>query len=139
MCVFLDWFLGVGHGLLVVFNLFGWTYWRTRFAHLIVISLTMLSWGVIGCFYGLGYCPLTDWHWRVKRKLGEWDLPNSWIKYYYDRITGFDSDPLTVDWFVGVLGIGAFFVSLTWNSISWWKRRRQRTQDEGGQGSGTGD
>jgi hypothetical protein len=26
-----------------------------------------LSWFGLGLFYGIGYCPSTDWHWRIKR------------------------------------------------------------------------
>ena len=31
----------------------------------------------LGAVYGWGYCPCTDWHWDVKRRLGETGLPRS--------------------------------------------------------------
>jgi len=44
---------------------------KTRKANLILLLLTGLSWFGLGIFYGWGYCPLTDWHWKVLRELGE--------------------------------------------------------------------
>jgi hypothetical protein len=38
----------------------------------------------------MGYCPVTDWQWEVKEKLGETDLPASFIKYFADKISGND-------------------------------------------------
>ncbi|HUR31773.1 MAG TPA: hypothetical protein VMZ69_10110 [Saprospiraceae bacterium] len=43
---------------------------KTRKAHLLVIDLTIASWFIIGLWKGFGYCFLTDWHWRIKEKLG---------------------------------------------------------------------
>jgi hypothetical protein len=37
-----------------------------------------------------GYCPLTDWHFNILYKLGETDLPISYIKYLIDRLAGLD-------------------------------------------------
>ena len=66
-------------------------------------------------FYGWGYCPCTDWHWEIKRRLGEVDLPNSYIKYYADKLTGISWDPLTVDLTVLTLGLLAFALSFWLN------------------------
>ena len=80
----LDILFVVFHTLLVGFNMLGWAWRRTRRLHLITISVTLLSWFGLGVVYGWGYCPLTDWHWDVKRVLGETALPASWMKYYLD-------------------------------------------------------
>ncbi|HPF94086.1 MAG TPA: DUF2784 family protein, partial [Tenuifilaceae bacterium] len=61
----LDVFFVAFHTLLIAFNLFGWIWWRTRKANLITLLLTGLSWIGLGLFFGIGYCPLTDWHWQV--------------------------------------------------------------------------
>jgi hypothetical protein len=37
-------------------------------------------------WYGIGYCPVTDLQWHVKEKLGEINLPSSFIQYYADKI-----------------------------------------------------
>ncbi|MDE2803640.1 MAG: DUF2784 domain-containing protein [Gemmatimonadota bacterium] len=76
------------HTALIVFNVLGWAWRRTRRFHLLTISATLLSWFGLGIVYGWGYCPLTDWHWQVKRALGETGLPASWVKYYLDELTG---------------------------------------------------
>lgn len=98
---------------------------RTRRLHLAVISLTVLSWFGLGMFYGIGYCPCTDWHWQVKRALGEVELPVSYVKYYLDRFTGLDLDPMAIDVSVAVLGVGALLVSLVLN-LRDWKRTHAR-------------
>ena len=83
---------------MVLFVLFGWIPKPTRKAHLIVIVLILISWLGIGLHKGvIGYCPLTDWHWDIKRDLGERSLPNSFIEYMLEKITGMDLDRKLVD------------------------------------------
>lgn len=72
----------------MVFNLTGWIWSRTRKLHLITLIATVTSWFILGIWYGFGYCVLTDWHWSIKEKLGETNLPNSFVKYIADKITG---------------------------------------------------
>ena len=112
----LDIFFVVFHTSLVAFNLTGWIWEKTRRLHLLTILLTCLSWFGLGIFYGFGYCPSTDWHWQVKRKLGEVDLPASYVKYYLDMVTGLDWNPLVVDLTVAVLGTGALTISAILNA-----------------------
>ncbi len=111
----------VFHTALIVFNLLGWAWRRTRRLHLFTISATLLSWFGLGVTYGWGYCPLTDWHWRIKLMLGETALPASWIKYYLDRITGIDWSPAVVDASVVGSALGALVLSL---ALNWRDRRR---------------
>ena len=75
------------HLIVTSFNLFGWIWKRTRKLHLIVLAATLFSWLVLGFKYGFGYCFLTDWQWEIKMKLGETNLPNSFIKYFFDKYT----------------------------------------------------
>ena len=103
------------HTLLVGFNTLGWAWTRTRRLHLITISATLLSWFGLGVVYGWGYCPLTDWHWQVKRALGETHLPASCMKYYLDRITGIDWSAAVVDALVIGTALGALAVSVVLN------------------------
>ncbi|MBD3617319.1 MAG: DUF2784 domain-containing protein [Gracilimonas sp.] len=111
----LDYFFVIFHFSLILFNLTGWIWQKTRKLHLYVISVTIFSWIGLGFFYGWGYCPCTDWHWQVKRELGETGLPASYIKYYLDQLFGFSWDSLTVDILVAVLGVGALLVSIVMN------------------------
>lgn len=113
-----DWFFVVFHSSLILFNLFGWIWKKTRKAHLITISLTLLSWGLLGIWYGWGYCPLTDWHWQVLEKLGKTDLPNSYISYLLDRVLGWQPSEKWVDAGTLVLTLWAFGMSVWMN----WKK-----------------
>ncbi|MCW3107811.1 MAG: hypothetical protein JWQ09_2317, partial [Segetibacter sp.] len=61
---------------------------KTKKAHFISILLTAGSWFLLGIWFGWGYCPVTDWQWQVKEKLGEKGLPASFIEYYGEKITG---------------------------------------------------
>jgi hypothetical protein len=107
--------LAAAHLGLTAFNLFGWIWPKTRRLHLVVLGGTLLSWFGLGVFYGWGYCPLTDWHWRVKLRLGERGLPGSFVKYYLDRVTGLSWDPLLVDALALVLAVAALAVSVALN------------------------
>ncbi|HEY2721025.1 MAG TPA: DUF2784 domain-containing protein [Chitinophagaceae bacterium] len=97
MLTFLDITLTAAHFLLIGFNLFGWIWRKTRRAHLITVAATAFSWFILGIWMGWGYCPITEWQWRVKAKLGESNLPNSFIKYYADKISGKNINPSIVD------------------------------------------
>ena len=116
---FLDVFFAVFHFSLVVFNLTGWIWPRTRRLHLLVIGLTVASWFGLGAVYGWGYCPCTDWHWEVKRRLGETDLPNSYVKYYLDRLTGSSWDAGFLDVVVATAGLSALGISIFLNWQQW--------------------
>ncbi len=94
----LDIFFVVFHSSLILFNLFGWIWKKTRILNLIILSLTGASWLFLGLIVGtLGYCPFTDWHFNILYKLGSTDLPNSYIKYLADRITGLSFNASMVD------------------------------------------
>ena len=94
----LDIFFVIFHSSLVLFNIFGWIWKKTRIFNLITLGLTGGSWVFLGMLTGTpGYCPLTDWHFSVLEKLGKTDLPDSYMKYLADRITGLDISASLVD------------------------------------------
>lgn len=97
MLYLLDIFLTLLHLAIIGFNLFGWIWPATRRAHLITVAATGASWFLLGIWFGMGYCPITDWQWEVKERLGERNLPNSFIKYMADKITGRDFDAEFID------------------------------------------
>jgi len=94
----LDIFFLVFHTSVVIFNLFGWILKKLRKLNLVTLILTGSSWLFLGMIVGtMGYCPLTDWHFSILTKLGKTGLPDSYMKYLADRLTGFDIDPGLVD------------------------------------------
>lgn len=122
-----DWFFVLFHSLLIVFNLFGWIRKKWLRYNLLTLLLTGGSWVFLGIFYGLGYCPLTDWHWMVLGKLGNYPETNSYIAYLFKRLIGFEitdsfADALTLWVYLVALGI-----SITLNTMYLIKRKRFTT------------
>ncbi|MFI5159586.1 MAG: DUF2784 domain-containing protein [Sphingobacteriales bacterium] len=93
----LDLLLILLHFVIIVFNLLGWIWKRTRKLHLIVVCATATCWFVLGIWFGIGYCPITDWDWQIKEKLGAHNLPDSFIKYYADIIAGHSVNASLID------------------------------------------
>jgi hypothetical protein len=94
----LDSFFVVFHTSLILFNLFGFLWRKTRLLNLITLLLTGASWLFLGMITGsMGYCPLTDWHFSVLEKLGNTGLPGSYIQYLTLRVTGLDFPPPVID------------------------------------------
>jgi hypothetical protein len=93
-----DIFFVIFHTSLIFFNLLGWIWKQTRKLNLITLSLTGASWLFLGLIVGtLGYCPLTDWHFKILEKTGKTDLPYSYAKYLADRLTGLDINASLID------------------------------------------
>ncbi|MEE9169154.1 MAG: DUF2784 domain-containing protein [bacterium] len=119
MLAFLNIFFFVFHSSLIVFNLFGWTWKKTRLANLITLLLTALSWFVLGIWYGFGFCPCTEWHWQVRIKMGLYDMPASYIKFLVDSMTGLDVNAEIVDVVTLAALILALAGSITTNWLDW--------------------
>ena len=115
MLHFLDGLLTVAHFAIVFFNLFAWIPAYTRKAHLVSITLTAASWFLLGIWFGMGYCPITEWQWQIKERLGETNLPDSFIKYYGDKITGLNLDPGFINTLTAACFAGAAVISLYLN------------------------
>lgn len=93
------------HLLIIGFNLLGWAIPALRKTHFWATMATLFCWLVLGFWHGIGYCPITDWHWQVKSKLGQTDLPNSFIKYFADRLFKINANAVFID----ALTLGFFF------------------------------
>ncbi len=120
-----DIFFVLFHSSIIVFNLFGWIWKKTRAANLVLLLLTGGSWLFLGLIVGtLGYCPFTDWHFSVLGKLGKTDLPSSYIKYLADRITGLNFDSSLVDDVTLYLFLTAFAVSVFLNIRDYITKKR---------------
>ena len=118
---FLDIFFTVFHTCLILFNLFGWIWRKTLRLNLICLLLTAGSWVLLGIFYGLGYCPLTDWHFNILERLGHTDLPSSYISFLVSRLCGLHPEPGFVDAATAWGLILALMASLYLNFKAWFR------------------
>ena len=123
MDAFLDKFFIIFHTLFALFNLFGWIWKKSRKINLLLLSLTLFSWLILGFWYGIGYCPLTEWHWQIRYKLGLYDMPNSYIKFLLDTLTGYDWNEIFVDVGTGLAFGVALIISIILNVLDWRKKR----------------
>lgn len=99
------------HTGFIVFNLFGWIWKTTRRWNLATLLLTALSWFGLGIWYGIGYCPCTHWHWLVLQKLGYTHLPDSYISFLVQSLTGLHFKAATVDAWTAILFFAALVLS----------------------------
>ena len=108
-----DIFFIVFHTALTLFNSLGWILRKTRRLNLITLLLTGASWFILGLFYGIGFCPLTQWHFEILEKLGNTNLPSSYIQYLAHRLSGVMFEAELVDTVTGVV----FFVALVMSVV----------------------
>lgn len=112
--ILLNLFFHATHILIITFTLIGWAFKRTRFIHLLVVLLTLLSWIGLGFFYGWGYCFWTDWHWQVREQLGK-PYPASYIKLLADLVTGSNWEASLIDIITVVVFVFVVCVTLIVN------------------------
>ncbi len=76
---------------LIAFVLFGWIFCETRAATLVLLMLIVFAWYGLGPLLGrgdlIGYCPVTDLHWRVRSKLGLKRPDGGYIQYLAARLS----------------------------------------------------
>ena len=123
MASLLDIFFFIFHILIILFNLLGWIWQKTRKWNLAILLLTGFSWLILGIWYGLGYCPFTEWHWQVRQKLGYHDMPASYIKFLIKSLTGIDLNARLVDIITLVFFLAALIISVFLNKRDWLRRR----------------
>lgn len=124
MLHFLDILFTLLHVIIIGFNLFGWIFPATRKLHFISVIVTAFSWFILGIWFGMGYCPITDWQWRIKEKLGESNLPGSFITYYANKITGGNFSDAFVSRWTLICFLMAALLSVYFNFI---RRRKRKT------------
>lgn len=119
---FLNIFFFIFHTTLILFNLFGWIWKKTRIFNLATLGGTLLSWTVLGIWYGFGFCPCTQWHWLVRMKLGYRDMADSYIKFLVDSLVGGDVNARLVDIAAVLSLLFALGASIFTNVREWRKR-----------------
>lgn len=122
----LDLFLFAAHCIVIGFNLTGWIWKRTRRWHLALVGLTVFSWLVMGFWYGLGYCFLTDWHWQIKRELGETNLPHSFLIYLFNDVMGLGLETDFINNGAGISLATVILLSMVLNFHDYRKNRLSR-------------
>lgn len=123
MLPFLDILFTVLHLLIIGFNLFGWIFPATRKLHFIFILITAFSWFILGIWFGMGYCPITDWQWQIKEEMGERNLPGSFITYFANKITGRSFSDAFINQVTLICFIAAALLSVYVNFL---RRKRSR-------------
>jgi hypothetical protein len=123
MLYLLDFFLTVLHLLIIGFNLFGWIFPATRKLHFISILITAASWFILGIWFGTGYCPITDWQWHIKEQLGERNLPDSFITYFANKISGQNFDEALVNRLTAIFFAAAALLSIY---VNFFKRKNRK-------------
>ncbi len=93
-----------------------------RGAHLALIGLTFFFWFVIARWIGVGvgYCPITDWHWKIKDAYGAGRPQGTYIHHVLQNITGLTLNSDTVDKWVMIGTLVISILSLIVNLIAWW-------------------
>ena len=119
----LDYFFTLLHIIIVGFNLLGWIWPATRKAHFVVVVITASCWLILGIWYGIGYCPITDWQWQIKEQLGAQNLPNSFIKYIVDKISPVSVSSEIIDLLTAGGFAAAAFLSVY---LNFFRRKRSR-------------
>ena len=117
MLYFIDVLLSLLHVVIILFNLSGWIFPATRKVHFISIVITSFCWFILGIWFGWGYCPLTEWQWRIKERLGETNLPASFITWFVNKITGMHFGDTFINLLTLILFISAMIVSVYFNFL----------------------
>lgn len=121
--IFLNYFYFIFHTIFTLFNLFGWILKYTRKIHFITIILTAFSWYILGIWYGWGYCFCTDWHWKVREKLGYIDESSSYIHFLILKLTGINFNEELVIKITIILFFVCLLSSLVLNIFDFLKKR----------------
>ena len=76
------------HISIILFALLGWALPSLRQLHLALLGLTLGSWFILGQWLGIGYCPISDMHWKLKESFGEGRPEGTYIHYILQKLTG---------------------------------------------------
>ncbi|MCP4786981.1 MAG: DUF2784 domain-containing protein [Fuerstiella sp.] len=108
------------HNALIVFNLVGWIWPRTRRLHLLALGATLFSWLVMGAWYGWGYCLCADWHFQIRRQLGLNGGESSYTELLFNQIPG-----VTVSrTFADIVTVGCLMIILIATAAVWIRQWR---------------
>lgn len=109
----------LGHVSIICFVLLGWLIPEARPAHLALSLLTLGSWFILGRWLGESYCPVSDWHWKLKASIGEGRPEGTYITFLLSKLTGKVLDSGQVDRIVVFVTFAVTAVSLILNLRRW--------------------
>jgi hypothetical protein len=110
----------VFHTALIVFNMVGWAFQRTRKWHLVSLGLTAGSWFVAGYWKGWGYCFCTDWHFQVRQARGFQEYDANYIQLLA-RVAADQNWSVS---FAESLALTTFAVIIVCTAVANWPRRK---------------
>ena len=101
------------HIFIILFVATGWIFSALLPYHLALISLTLACWFILGIWFGFGYCPISDWHWKFKGAVGEGRPDGSYIYVVLQRFSQRKLNAAVVDKVVligtlAIMGISLF-------------------------------
>jgi len=113
----------VFHTALILFNVFGWAWARTRRWNLVTLLATAFSWGAMGIWKGFGYCLITDWHWRVREAMGIRENSSSYFVLLVQTLSGWSPPIQLANMVALVVLLGSLSLSIGLNMRDWRRRR----------------
>jgi hypothetical protein len=122
MLAFLDVACFVLHTGLIVFNMIGWRWKKTRAVHRWTLGATICSWFVLGYWYGWGYCICADWHFQIRRELGYVDPDTSYLQLLARQLAGVSVSRTLAD----VVAMTVLVLIVLAATIVWYRDRRAR-------------
>jgi len=117
-------FFWVFHTLLILFNVFGWLWSKTRKWNLICLMATAFSWLVMGIRYGIGYCLCTDWPFQIREQMGIHDAAGTYIHLLVYKVSGVWMSESVLNPIAGVVFGISVVMSVALNVRDWIIRRR---------------
>lgn len=112
----LNGFCHLFHMGIILFVISAWIFPSLRLYHLLFILLMLSSWFVLGQWFGIGYCPITDWHWRIKQRFNR-ECPQGGYINELLKIISPQLSPALVDRGVMMTAGALLLISITVNLI----------------------
>jgi len=113
-----DVILFLAHALVALGCAFGWLIPGAERLHLLLILVIGFSWYGLGLHYGIGYCLLTDWQWRVRKRLGITPEHGSFVQLLLERTSGLHFKADQVKWFAYIVYWLSALISIYINFVA---------------------
>lgn len=85
------------HISIILFTTLAWMVPALLPFHLTLLIATLSSWFLLGHWLGRGYCPISNWHWKIKSRLGPGKPRGTYIHLLLESMSGRQLDSGQVD------------------------------------------